>query len=149
MVSDAPVAEGRETASVPSRAVPFAGRERELARLSELLTRVRGGESDCLVVEGAAGLGKSALLEQVARRASGLRVLRATGAETESELSFAALDALLRPVVDLRARLPEVQAGALERALALSTAPHRTRSRWARPRCRCWRRPQTPPACCA
>ncbi|MER7277640.1 BTAD domain-containing putative transcriptional regulator [Dactylosporangium sp. NPDC000244] len=47
---------------------PLVGRDRELAVADEVLAR-RGR---VLVVEGAAGIGKSALLDEVARRAAGL-----------------------------------------------------------------------------
>jgi DNA-binding CsgD family transcriptional regulator len=60
-------------------------RERELAAVNELLQR--GG---LVLVEGRAGIGKSALLEAACRRATGLgrEVLRARGSELESGFAF-------------------------------------------------------------
>src|SRR4051812_11557005 len=49
-----------------------------------------------------------------------MRVLRAVGIEAESELAFAALHQLVRPILDLLTRLPEPQAAALAGALGLS-----------------------------
>ncbi|MDT5370419.1 MAG: hypothetical protein QOC62_4850, partial [Mycobacterium sp.] len=64
------------------------GRRRESAVLDRLLESVRAGESRVLVVHGEAGVGKSALLEYVAARASGCRVARAAGVQSEMELAF-------------------------------------------------------------
>src|SRR5688572_1773810 len=70
-----------------------------------------------LVVRGEPGVGKSALLGHAIERATGMRVLRASGIDAESELAFAALHRLVRPILDLRARLAEPQAAALAGAL--------------------------------
>jgi DNA-binding CsgD family transcriptional regulator len=50
----------------------------------------REGESRTLVVRGAAGVGKTALLDFAMSSASDLRLLRASGIESEMELAFAA-----------------------------------------------------------
>jgi MoxR-like ATPase len=55
------------------------GRRRECAVLDELLEQVRRGHSAVLVMRGEAGVGKTALLEYVARRARGCRLVRVTG----------------------------------------------------------------------
>jgi predicted ATPase len=52
------------------------------------------------VVHGEAGVGKSALLEYVAARASGCRVARAAGVQSEMELAFAGLHQLVAPMLD-------------------------------------------------
>jgi AAA ATPase-like protein len=67
------------------------GREREAAFLNELLNRVRGGHSAAIVVHGEAGVGKTALLNDVVDSAPDLRVVRAAGVESEMELPFAGL----------------------------------------------------------
>jgi DNA-binding CsgD family transcriptional regulator len=105
---------------VVERVVAFVGRERELGRLRTLADAVAGGESGALAVVGPAGVGKSALLERFVDGLDALTVLRAAGVEAERDMPFAALDALLRPVLDRREALPAVQAEALERALALA-----------------------------
>lgn len=53
-----------------------------------------------LVLRGEPGIGKSALLDQVQRAASGkFQIIRASGAEFEAELPFAALHQLCAPVL--------------------------------------------------
>lgn len=88
------------------------GREIERSRLAALLEEARQGRAGALVIHGEAGVGKSALLEDVIARA-GARVLRTQGLESESPLPFAALHRLLRPVLPLLDRLPGPQARAL------------------------------------
>jgi hypothetical protein len=73
-----------------------------------------------LVLRGEAGIGKSVLLDQAVRDAADMRVLRATGVEAEAALPFAALQTLLRPVLNRLDSLPGVQASALRGALGLS-----------------------------
>jgi hypothetical protein len=85
---------------------PLFGRREEIRRIDELTEAARTGAGGVLVLRGEAGIGKSALLEH-AGRASGFRVVRACGAEFESELPFAALHQLCVPVL---AHLPELPA---------------------------------------
>ncbi|MGW0275245.1 AAA family ATPase [Streptomyces sp. NPDC003006] len=89
-----------------------------------VLQGARQGRSAALVVRGEAGIGKSELLTHAvaAARAGGLRVLRATGTDSESELPFAGLHLLLGRAADRVAELPERQARALGGALGLSDA---------------------------
>ena len=98
----------------------IVSRAAELSRLDDLLTALAGGEGGALVVRGEAGIGKTTLLEALAARArDAVMVIRARGAETEAELTFAALADLLDPLLDDLAALPEPQAAALRGALAL------------------------------
>jgi hypothetical protein len=71
------------------------GRRSESEALDRLLETVRGGESRVLVVRGEPGVGKSALLEYVAGRASGCRVARAAGGGDGSVLLWHATGELL------------------------------------------------------
>jgi DNA-binding CsgD family transcriptional regulator len=98
----------------------LAGRATECARLDALLAGAREGRSAVLVVRGEAGIGKSALLDYVAGRADGRRVLRATGVEWEMELAFAGLHQLCAGLLDGLERLPEPQRAALGTAFGLS-----------------------------
>ena len=69
------------------------GRRSEREALGRLLEAVRGGQSRVLVVCGEPGVGKTALLEFAIGSASGFRVARAVGVESEMELAFAAYEA--------------------------------------------------------
>jgi DNA-binding CsgD family transcriptional regulator/tetratricopeptide (TPR) repeat protein len=98
------------------------GRDRELARVGALLEGARDSRSSALVVVGEAGVGKSELLAYAAAQASDMPILRAVGLESESQLAFAALHQLLRPVLDRADRLPPNQAAALGGAFGLADA---------------------------
>src|SRR3954470_2914878 len=103
----------------------FVGRERERARIDRLLEEARAGRSGALLLHGEAGIGKTALMRWAIGRATGLRVLRARGIETESDIPFAGLAELVTPLLDRLDAVPEVQARALRGALALGPAtPH-------------------------
>src|SRR2546427_8015754 len=99
--------------------------EREV--LDRLLEAVRQGESRVLVVRGEPGVGKSALLEYVAGQASGCRLARAAGVQSEMELAFAGLQQLCAPMLDRLERLPAPQRDALGTAFGLTggAAPDR------------------------
>jgi DNA-binding CsgD family transcriptional regulator len=103
------------------------GRRRECGLLERLLEAVRGGEGRALVVRGEPGVGKTALLDYLAGHASGCRVARASGVESEMELAYAGVHQLLAPMLDRLERLPGPQGEALRTAFGLSTgsAPDR------------------------
>ncbi|MFB9906903.1 helix-turn-helix transcriptional regulator [Allokutzneria oryzae] len=81
------------------------GRENEIAQ-------ALGLTSGTLVVTGEPGAGKSTLLELAARARDG-RVLRVSGSESETNLPFAALHQLVRPVLAEAGKLPPRQRSAL------------------------------------
>jgi predicted ATPase len=60
---------GREAGEVDHKPGVFLGRERELARLRQLLDRAMDGEGQVVLVSGGPGWGKTALLNAFARRA--------------------------------------------------------------------------------
>ena len=97
----------------------IVGRRRERAALARALAAASEGRSAALVVRGAAGTGKTALVDDVLADAADVRVLRTRAVEAESDLPFAALHDLLRPVSNHLDALPEPQAAALAGALAL------------------------------
>jgi DNA-binding CsgD family transcriptional regulator len=103
------------------------GRRTERETLDELLEAVREGESRALVIRGEPGVGKTALLEHLLERATGFRVARAAGVQSEMELPFAVLHQLCAPMLDRLERLPEPQRDALATAFGLSggSAPDR------------------------
>ncbi|MFD0513802.1 AAA family ATPase [Streptomyces aureus] len=83
------------------------GRAEEFTALDALVDGLAeaGG---ALVVRGAPGIGKSALLARAARQAerSGFTVLTASGVEAESHLPFAGLHQLTRTMLDQVPGLP-------------------------------------------
>jgi DNA-binding CsgD family transcriptional regulator len=105
----------------------FRGRARERQALDDLLDRVRGGESAVLVLQGEAGIGKTALMRYCARQASGCRLVQILGMESGMELPLAPLHQLCTPMLGCLAALPEPQRRALGVAfgLAAGTAPDR------------------------
>ena len=74
-----------------------------------------------LLVHGDAGIGKSALLDHAVglAQAAGMRVLRTTGVRTETNLPFAGLHQLLRPILAGLEALPKPQYTALGVAFGL------------------------------
>ena len=87
--------------------------------LDRLVDNVRAGQSRVLVLRGEAGVGKTALLEYLQRRASGCRIARAAGVESEMELPFAGLHQLCAPMLHRLGRLPGPQGDALGAAFGL------------------------------
>ncbi len=112
------------TAAGETGSEELVGREAELATLRALVDPVPD-EGRVLVVLGDAGMGKTVLLAELTTTAAqaGMRVLAATGRESESQLAFAGLDELLRPVLDRVSGLPGPQATALRGALGLTSDP--------------------------
>src|SRR5918996_178565 len=95
------------------------GRERERSVIGSLLEGARASRSGVLVVRGQPGVGKTALLEDTADRASEAQLLRGGGVQSESELAFAALHQILRPVLPQLQRLPAPQRSALRAAFGM------------------------------
>ncbi|WP_394618924.1 ATP-binding protein [Lentzea sp. JNUCC 0626] len=103
------------------------GRRDECQALDDLLAGARAGRSAAVVVRGEPGIGKSALLKYVRERADGCRVVRASGVQSEMELSHAGLHQLCVPLLAGLDQLPEPQRDALGTAFGLNrgAAPNR------------------------
>ena len=101
----------------------LTNRRDERAALDRLLDAVRAGHSQVLVIRGDPGVGKTVLLDYLARRASGCRVMRVLGVQSEMELAFAGLHQLCTPMLDRLDGLPAPQQEALRIALGLSAGP--------------------------
>jgi DNA-binding CsgD family transcriptional regulator len=103
------------------------GRRSECDILTGLVAAAEAGRSQVLVLRGEAGIGKTALLEFLVDRASGCRVGRAAGVESELELAYAGLHQLCRPYLDRISTLPVPQRAALGTAFGLQpgSAPDR------------------------
>jgi DNA-binding CsgD family transcriptional regulator len=107
------------------RATGLMGRVAERDALDRLIEAVRGGESRVLVLRGEPGVGKTVLLDHLARQASlgECRVARAAGLQSEMELAFAGLHQLCAPMLDQLDRIPGPQRDALQTAFGLATGP--------------------------
>jgi DNA-binding CsgD family transcriptional regulator len=95
------------------------GRGGECAALDRLLDSARAGAGQVLVLRGEPGIGKTALLDHVRERATGCRVLRAAGVESEQELAYSGLHQLCAPFLDRTDRLPGPQRDAIGTAFGL------------------------------
>src|SRR6266699_2032919 len=104
-------------------AAGLTGRLSERGVLDRFVAGVWAGEGRALVVRGEPGVGKTVLLDYLAGRASGCRVARAAGVQSEMELAFAALHQLCAPMLDHAESLPVPQREALRTAFGLSAGP--------------------------
>jgi DNA-binding CsgD family transcriptional regulator len=91
--------------------------------LDRLVRAVRAGESRVLVVCGDPGVGKTALLDYLVAHASasGCRVARAVGVQSEMELAFAGLHQLCAPMLTHADRSPVPQRDALRTAFGIAS----------------------------
>jgi DNA-binding CsgD family transcriptional regulator len=98
----------------------LVGRSEERALIADLFARAatRGA---ALMLTGAAGVGKSALLDTAARSGveAGFRVLRVAGSQFDQSVSFAGLNQILQPLVDEISSLAHRQAETLQAVLGL------------------------------
>jgi DNA-binding CsgD family transcriptional regulator/tetratricopeptide (TPR) repeat protein len=102
-------------------AQPLLGREQELREVDEILGRASqtGG---ALLIRGEVGVGKSSIVAAAISRAeaSGMRVLRTAGVESETNLPFAGLHQLLRPWIGAIDQLASPQRAAIRAALGMA-----------------------------
>jgi hypothetical protein len=101
----------------------LTGRRSERDALDRLVAAVRGGQSRALVVRGDPGVGKTALLDYLAHRASGCQVAQASGVQSEMELAFAGLHQLCAPMLNRVEHLPAPQREALRTAFGQAAGP--------------------------
>jgi DNA-binding CsgD family transcriptional regulator len=100
------------------------GRSPQLATLAQLVSEVVDS-GQAVVVQGDAGIGKTALVSAAAELATeaGFRELRCTGVQSETTAGFAGLHELLHPVLHLLPVLPARQRAALSTAFGLVEGP--------------------------
>ena len=98
-----------------------------MSELADVVAAVRAGESRALVLRGAAGIGKSALLDWAAGQADDMQVTRVTGVESEMDLGYAGLHQVVVPFLGELERLPGPQRSGLSAAfgMASGSAPDR------------------------
>ncbi|MGE5180653.1 MAG: ATP-binding protein [Acidobacteriota bacterium] len=85
----------RAAAPSATRELPFVGRDAELAALERAVEASLAGPPQPVLVEGEPGLGKTRLLDELARRSS-IRVARCGCSPIDRELVFAPIAALVR-----------------------------------------------------
>src|SRR5205823_8085653 len=115
----------REREDVLEGALPLVGREAELETLRQGARRLQHGEAALLGVTGAAGMGKTRLLEALAQElaAVGLPYLRGTAAEGERRAPLALWRAWLMQLLPVGPGAGRAEtAGAIRAALAGSPA---------------------------
>ncbi|MGW3283477.1 ATP-binding protein [Streptomyces sp. NPDC001002] len=114
---------GAESANARPRA-DLVGRTAELELIDSLLA---GSDRDGtgLLLRGAPGVGKTALLDAAAVRAAqlGMRVLRASGVDFEAEMTFSALHQMLYPLRRDADRLADHHRDVLERIFGVAPGP--------------------------
>jgi DNA-binding CsgD family transcriptional regulator len=98
-------------------------RDAERNTLDRFVAAIHAGESQALVVSGEAGVGKTELLDYLAANASGCRIARTTGCQSEMELAFAALHQLCAPMLGSLQLLPPPQCDAVRTAFGMSSGP--------------------------
>src|SRR6266699_4484663 len=121
---------GLRRMKVAAATEPLLERNDELARIESALADARTGRGRFVVVEGPAGIGKTALLAaaRTAAAESGMRVLRSRATEMETNFAFGVVRQLFeRPLVEAseleRAELLQGAAGVAAGLLGLPGAP--------------------------
>jgi DNA-binding CsgD family transcriptional regulator len=105
-----------------TRSSQLVGRLSECAAIDQLLESARDGRSGALALCGEPGIGKTALLEYAAERATGMTVAAIAGHEPESELSFAGLHDLLTQLQEETTDLAQPARDALNAIFDAGTA---------------------------
>ena len=105
---------------------PLVGREKELLLLANRVDEATAGRGSCVDLVGAAGIGKSRLLEETLSAASDLRVLRVMCDEVGSLTPYASVGVLLGEVLGLDADDRGEADGARLSAAVGMIAPHLT-----------------------
>ena len=97
------------------------GRDREVQLITALLDSVQD-RGAVLLIQGEAGIGKTALLREARRHAEerGMKALATTGLQAEAALPFAGLHQLLRPLLAGVDGLPGPQRDAMRVAFGIS-----------------------------
>ena len=112
--------DGEDTPRSQPNTARLTGRLKELRALDLLIGAVRSGQSRVLVVHGESGMGKTALLDYASGRASGCRLIRMAGSQSEAGLAFAGLHQLCAPMLSHLGKVPAPQRDALCTAFGIS-----------------------------
>ena len=100
----------------------LVGRDQERRAVRDLIAGIHEHGASMLVL-GEPGIGKSSILADATANAreTGLAILAATGIQTETQLAYAGLHQLLRPIVARINSLPTPQGDALRAAFGMSS----------------------------
>jgi DNA-binding CsgD family transcriptional regulator len=95
------------------------GRECELERLDALIERAQAGSGGLAILDGPAGIGKTALLAEATRRAdqAGFTVLRSGGSRLERDYAFGVVRQLFARALGSRSESSDLFEGAARLAL--------------------------------
>jgi DNA-binding CsgD family transcriptional regulator len=111
---------------VRPRPAPLRGREALVDELVDVTRRAAGGHGSARTLVGDAGVGKTSVVDEVARRLAaspiGFDVVRIKGLEAELEMAWSGLAGLLDRHLDRLAALPPGRAASINAALALTGA---------------------------
>lgn len=120
-VVGAAVTEAPRAATSPAE--PFIGREREVDILLQALEDARARRGSVVEVVGEPGMGASRLVEEVRRRASGLRVVATAGGPYAASTAYFPFRSFVRELIGIRS--VRASAAALEalRARVKADAP--------------------------
>ncbi|MEV6167440.1 AAA family ATPase [Streptomyces sp. NPDC051954] len=108
----------------PRPGTDLAGRTAELELMDSLFAGHDQGDTG-LLLRGAPGVGKTALLDAAAVRAAdaGMRVVRSSGVDFEAEMDFSALHQMLYPLRRHADRLADRHRDVLDRILGHAPGP--------------------------
>ena len=108
----------------PGERPTLLGRRSECRALDAAVDALIAGAGRALLLRGAPGVGKSALLDRAAASAApDVRVLRAAGVESETDLAYAALHQLCAPLLDRLPALPAPRSRSLETVFGTRAGP--------------------------
>jgi len=115
-----PAFANRDALGVDAADNELLGRREEQRRFAALLHGARAGRAGVLVLRGEAGIGKSALLSDLAKNADDFFICRAGGVESEMELAYAGLQQLCGPLTGHNAELTTLRRNALDQVFGLT-----------------------------
>jgi DNA-binding CsgD family transcriptional regulator len=93
------------------------GRDDEIRRVDEVVAGARSGAAAVLLIQGEAGIGKTALIRHAAAAADGFDVHLVRAVESENALSFALISMIIGRLLSYAEVLPPVQQRAIGAAL--------------------------------
>ncbi|WP_017623003.1 helix-turn-helix transcriptional regulator [Nocardiopsis chromatogenes] len=105
------------TTPSPRHPPVLRGRTQETGAVTAAVGAAREGRGAALLVTGAPGLGRTALLDRAERSDTDLVLVRADGVRAEADMPGAGLQRLVRPLADRVGDLRDLHARALEEVL--------------------------------